>query len=120
MITRGTMIWIALSIVAGVALFEVTYRVQALEEELAKVNREIVQEREALHVLRAEWSYLNEPGRLSELARRHLDLAPLQASQMTQIDNLPYRLPKFLADLPASADGEITNFVAADPAQVPQ
>ena len=120
MISRGTMVWLALSVVAGAGLFSITYRVQALEEELARVDRDILQERETLHVLRAEWSYLNEPGHLGELARRHLALAPLQASQMTDIDNLPYRLPKFLADMPSSSDATVADFVAADPVDLPQ
>lgn len=120
MITRGTIAWIALSLVAGIALFEVTYRVQALEEELARVNRDILKERETLHVLRAEWSYLNEPGRLSELTRRHLELAPLQASQMIQIDDLPYRLPKFLADRPAGTSDKVSDVVTIDPVSVQQ
>lgn len=114
MIGRTAAIWIVLSVIAGIALFQVTYRVQVLEEELARVNQEILRERETLHVLRAEWSYLNEPGRLSKLARRHLELAPLQASQMADVESLPFRLPKFLADLPGSEDDEMTRFVAAD------
>lgn len=120
MMTRGTMAWIALSAIAGVALFGVTYRVQALEEELARLNREILQERETLHVLRAEWSYLNEPGRLSELTRRYLELAPLQASQMAEIDDLPYRLPKFLSDMPGKSDRKAVDEPGIDPASVQQ
>ena len=120
MMTRSTMAWIALSAIAGVALFGVTYRVQALEEELARVNREILQERETLHVLRAEWSYLNEPGRLSALTRRYLELAPLQASQMAEIDDLPFRLPKFLADMPGKSVGKDEDEISVDPASVQQ
>ena len=98
MIGRGTLLWLALAVVAGVALFQVSYRVQSLEEELTQVNREILRERETIHVLRAEWSYLNEPGRLAELTRRHLALAPLSASQMLRVEDLPLRLPPLIAE----------------------
>jgi hypothetical protein len=88
----------ALAVVAGIGLFHVAYRVQSLEEELARVNRDILRERETIHVLRAEWSYLNEPSRLAELSRRHLTLAPISASQMLRIEDLPLRLPPLIAE----------------------
>ncbi len=98
MIGRSTVLWLSLAIVAGVGLFHVSYRVQSLEDELTQVNREIVRERETIHVLRAEWSYLNEPQRLAELSRRHLTLAPLSATQMMRIEDLPLRLPPLIAE----------------------
>jgi hypothetical protein len=98
MIGRGTVVWLSLAIIAGVGLFHVSYRVQSLEDELTQVNREILRERETIHVLRAEWSYLNEPQRLAELSRRHLTLAPLSATQMMRIEDLPLRLPPLIAE----------------------
>jgi hypothetical protein len=98
MIGRGTLVWLSLAIVAGVALFHVSYRVQSLEDELAQVNRDILRQRQTIHVLRAEWSYLNEPSRLAELTRRHLTLKPLSADQMMRIEDLPLRLPPLIAE----------------------
>lgn len=107
MIGRGTLLWIALAVVAGVGLFHVSYRVQSLEEELTQVNRQILREREAIHVLRAEWSYLNEPTRLAELTRRHLTLVPLQATQMIRVEDLPLRLPPLIAETAPVRDGDV-------------
>jgi hypothetical protein len=98
MIGRGTLLWLALAIVAGAGLFHVSYRVQSLEDELTRVNRDILREQETIHLLRAEWSYLNEPTRLAELTRRHLALAPLSADQMVRIEDLPLRLPPLIAE----------------------
>jgi hypothetical protein len=98
MIGRGTLLWLALAIVAGAGLFHVSYRVQSLEEELTQVSRDILREQETIHLLRAEWSYLNEPTRLAELTRRHLALAPLSADQMVRIEDLPLRLPPLIAE----------------------
>jgi len=97
-IGRGTLLWLTLAIVAGAGLFHVSYRVQSLEEELTQVNHDILSEQETLHLLRAEWSYLNEPTRLAELTRRHLALAPLAAGQMVRIEDLPLRLPPLIAE----------------------
>jgi len=98
MITRATLIWAVLAIAAGYGLFQVSYRVASLEDELNKVNRQIVEERERLHALQADWSYLTNPARLADLARRHLPLQPLAAEQMIRIEDLPLRLPPLVAD----------------------
>jgi cell division protein FtsL len=112
MITRATLIWAVMAIAAGFGLFQVSYRVAALEEELNKVNRQIVEERERLHALQADWSYLTNPSRLADLARRHLPLQPLAAEQMIRIEDLPLRL----APLVAEGDG----FQQALPASPPE
>jgi hypothetical protein len=98
MMTRATLIWMVLAIAAGFGLFQVSYRVAALEEELNKANRLIVQERERLHALHADWSFLSSPGRLAEISRRHLPLAPLATEQMIRIEDLPLRLPPLMAE----------------------
>jgi hypothetical protein len=91
MIRLSTLIWLALSIAAGIGLFQVKYRVQAREGELGQINRQIVRDQEAIHVLAAEWSFLNEPSRLGELARRHLELAPFTSAQLAHFSDLPAR-----------------------------
>ena len=106
MIGRGTLLWLTLAIVAGAGLFHVSYRVQSLEEELTQANRDILREQETIHLLHAEWSYLNEPTRLAELTRRHLALAPLASGQMVRIEDLPLRLPPLIAETaPLKDDG---------------
>jgi len=89
----GHALWLALPIAAGVGLFEIKFQVQALEEELTGLRRKIVQHQDAIHVLHAEWSYLNAPGRLAELSRRHLELAPIAPVQLGRLDDLPEPLP---------------------------
>jgi cell division protein FtsL len=98
MITRATLIWMVLAVGAGFGLFQVSYRVASLEEELNKANRQIVEERERLHALQAEWSFLSSPNRLAEISRRHLPLQPLATEQMIRIEDLPLRLPPLMAE----------------------
>lgn len=84
-------IWLIIIVFAGVCMFHVKFAVQELEAQLALTNRQVQQGEEGLRVLRAEWSYLNEPGRLADLNQRHLGLVPVAASQMIDPDAIPAR-----------------------------
>ena len=72
-------------------LYNGVYRVKAQEKELADLKASIAREGEAIRVLKAEWTYLNQPDRLQALARRHLALAPTGAKQITVLASLPLR-----------------------------
>jgi cell division protein FtsL len=85
-------IWLLVIVVAGFCMFEVKFAVQELEARLDRTNRQIQQDADALRVLKAEWSYLNEPDRLADLNRRHLGLAPVSARQMVELADLPVRI----------------------------
>jgi len=107
MIRAATLFWVALAGCVGYGLYHLKNEVQALEDELFRVNRTILAEQEAIHVLRAEWSYLNQPARLQALASRHLDLGPTKPAQLGTIATLPplppdAGAPPALAALPPS------------------
>lgn len=88
-VTRQTTVATLLAAaVLSVVLFSVKYRVLALEAELTDVHRAIVAEKRAIHVLRAEWSLLNDPERLRRLATNHLGLGPVAPSQLTNLDSM--------------------------------
>lgn len=89
MIRGMTVLWTALALIVGVGLFLLKYEVATLEDRLAGLNREIYENQQAIHVLKAEWSYLNEPERLRELNERHLGLAAVAPARIAQIDAVP-------------------------------
>jgi hypothetical protein len=86
-----TAIWMVLAMGAGAAMFMLKYRVIALEDRLAEINRGIVSNLEAVHVLKAEWSFLNQPARLEDLGRRHLDLDVAPSARVVTISDIPFR-----------------------------
>jgi len=88
---RSDIFWIALAVATAVAAFVIKYQVRELEDKLATIETELTQSQEAIHVLKAEWSYLNRPERLTELAQRYLDLVPMGPAQMTSLIDVPYR-----------------------------
>jgi hypothetical protein len=91
MIGRTTLLWLGLAALVVFGLFHVKYQVAALEEELTRLNAATLREQNQIHVLEAEWSYLNRPSRLEELSDRFLDLKPMSADQLTTIAALPKR-----------------------------
>jgi len=89
MIRPTSLILMALAAAAGGALFQVAFEVSELDDELARLNTDIRTDRDAIHVLRAEWSFLNQPERLEELTRRHLDLLPVSGAQIAGTGAVP-------------------------------
>jgi len=75
-------LWIGLPAIVTIALLLVSYQVKGLESELAELEHAALMQQEEIHVLNAEWSFLNRPERLARLAKRHLDLAPVAPKQL--------------------------------------
>lgn len=63
-------------------IYQQKYQSQAMDRRIAELRRSIDGERDAVGVLRAEWSHLNSPKRIERLARKYLGLRPLKASQI--------------------------------------
>lgn len=83
------------AVVAMAALFQVKHEVQQKEQRLEALNEQILRDQETIHILKAEWSYLNDPKRLARLAEQHLDLQPMETAQVSQIAYLPPRPEDF-------------------------
>lgn len=82
---------VALVIFTSFALYRVKYEAGEKARELAALRTEIAAEKDMIAVLRAEWSHLNRPARLQELAARHLDLRPAGVHQLVTLQDLPSR-----------------------------
>lgn len=85
----STILWIVVVGAMASGLFQLKYAVQAREDEFARLNRELIASERAVHVLHAEWSYLNRPDRIAGLAQRYLELAPMTPAQIASVEMLP-------------------------------
>ena len=92
------MIWRLLHIVVLAALvlaaadvYKIKYESTLQAERVAKLRAEVRREQDAIASLRAEWSKLDRPDRIQELAQRHLTLKPLETRQYDTLDRLPQR-----------------------------
>jgi hypothetical protein len=90
---------------------------------VAKLRAEIRNERDAVAALRAEWTELDRPDRIQQLAREHLPLRSIESAQFDRLDHLPDRPVDVVPDIGALAaeaergsDREVPTGSASQPA----
>ena len=89
---RFVNICLVLGLVAlAYVIYQAKYEARALDERIIVLNKEIGTERDALAVLRAEWSLLNRPERIERLAQKYLKLAPAHPQQLVILDEVKAR-----------------------------
>lgn len=93
MIRVAMFVAVALLVLVSFELYNGVTRVKAAQKQIEDTKVLIAQEQEAIRVLKAEWTYLNQPERLQTLARQHLPLAPTAAAQIVSLASLPVRGP---------------------------
>ena len=115
MMRLSTLLWALLVGVSGYAMFQVKYEVLQLEDQLTHLTRDIGSGQEQIRVLGAEWSFLNQPTRLEQLAKRHLTLGPIGTQQIGRIEQLPRRSPLPPAAVAAAAPSSASSPLTAAP-----
>ena len=85
---------------------------------LAKINREIAEEREQIRRLRAEWSYLNTPARLEKLAVKHLQHVASPISQVIKLNEVGAKVPGLTPEGEAGGDDAIGTMLDGNVAAV--
>ncbi len=70
-------------------LYQVKYQVRDVKNKVKALEVQLVKERNSLHVLKAEWAYLNRPERLQHLSQKYFTMAPLSGTQLVDVKTLP-------------------------------
>jgi hypothetical protein len=78
---------------SAVYAYTIKYQTAYRAEQIAKTRIEIKAERDAIAVLRADWSFLTRPERVQQLSERYLDLQPLALDRLVLARQLPERAP---------------------------
>lgn len=87
--------------------YSVNYTTRAAERRVAILEGKILEEKERIEVLDAEWTYLNRPERLTRLAEANFEilrLVPVRSDHFGQVANVPKN---------DGLNGLITNSVSA-------
>jgi len=85
---------VVVAAVAALTVFQIKYRAEAVSERVAGMQHKVDKEKEAISLLKAEWSFLIQPSRIQALVERHRDrlqLVPLDPAQVTHLDTIPAR-----------------------------
>lgn len=85
------LLFLGLAVGSGVQLFVLKYRVLDKEEELKAIHRQILGDSREIHILKADWAFLNDPNRLRALIATQKEFKPIGATQIVDVSELPNR-----------------------------
>ena len=77
--------------VSAVGLFQFKHEAQERRANIARLRAAISEERAAIDLLQAEWTYLNRPERIQALAERFLNLQPFTMDKVIAVDDIAIR-----------------------------
>ena len=87
MIKQRYLLFFILLGISVFGLFQIKFKVQNLNRELAEIKQQLEHEKSSIHILKAEWAYLNQPERLNRLSKKFLDLKELRSEQIMLASN---------------------------------
>lgn len=108
--TASYILLITIPCLLGFGILVMKNQVQGLEKQLVSINKNIQDDIKTIHVLKAEWSHLNNPSRLRQLAARHISLNPVQAEQIINYSALPFEYEAGDTDRRNLAKKKISNY----------
>lgn len=85
-------------IASALYAYSIKYETTLQIEQVAKLQRQIGKEQDAIAGLRADWQSLNRPERLQALSAQHLELMPLS---VPQIIASPAEIPRRVVEVDA-------------------
>jgi len=76
--------FIVMVMISAATVYSLKETTQQLKAHKQQLSADILKDRAAIKVLRAEMAYLSQPARLEKLSRRFLALSPARADQMAK------------------------------------
>jgi len=84
-------LWVFVAAFIALGSYMLKNHVIFLEKDLRKTNRQIAANIRETHILKAEWSHLNDPSRIGKLSEKYLKLKPITAKQFIDVDDIPFK-----------------------------
>jgi hypothetical protein len=78
---------------AGIT-YDMKHKAELAADRNGRLESEIAKDKDAVGLLRAEWSLLTQPSRLQSLVEKyadHFDLRPFSPTQIATVDQIPMR-----------------------------
>ena len=83
-------LWFMVTLVVALGSSILKNKVQVLERRLATINGDIQKDIASIHVLNAQWSFVNTPERLRKLAYEQLSLENAKPEQIINYSSLHF------------------------------
>ena len=107
-------ILVTLMVIGAAVTYDMKHDAEKAALRVARLQAQIDKEKEAISVLKAEWSMLTQPGRLQQVIEKYADhfrLQPFAVSQVAAIGEIPLKpvmpdpskVEKTIADIAAGA-----------------
>lgn len=96
-----------LMVLSAAAVYDMKYEAETASIAVADLEQKIANERAELSLLKAEWSMLTQPARMTELIGRYADilqLQPLTADQIGTLADIPEKPDPILEQIEGAAD----------------
>ena len=94
MIRKFNILLMLTSAVALTAVYGLKYSVEEVAKSKQALERQIQKQQGQLSLLKADWSFLNQPGYIQPIVTRHqqeLNLQPIKQTQFGSLGDLPMR-----------------------------
>ena len=105
----------ALAALCCLALYHLSEETRIARIKLLAVERQIVDDSDAMKVLQADWERIAEPSRIHALAESRLGLADTAATTVASLDLLPRRGDGDVSGSPVLAASMAANVTLSDP-----
>lgn len=92
MFRTSDIVLFAVMVAAAAFTYKTKHEAEDRLAEIRKIERAIRMEEDTITILKADWSLLTQPKRLQKLTetfQSELNLAPVEASQIAELDDLP-------------------------------
>jgi hypothetical protein len=87
-------IMLAAMIAGAIVTYDMKHKAEQAADKVARLQAEIAREKDAVALLRAEWSLLTQPARLQSVVQKyaaHFQLEPFTPKQIVTIGEIPMK-----------------------------
>jgi cell division protein FtsL len=92
MLKLANFILVVVTLGTASTLYNLEHATRAYERTIAKANAEMIDNADAIKLLKAEWSSLTRPERIQKLAEQQLGMKKQEPDQIVTAAELPARL----------------------------
>ena len=88
MIRYPSFLFVFFIIFVAISLYQIKHSISKKEMEIAKINKDIIQAKSNLYILKAELSYLKRPDRIERIALKKLKMRPVLPIDIWNLEDL--------------------------------